>query len=127
RDLVPLFFQALATVEHRLVLSHRSHHVISLVSVLSGNALYCQVVALCCPDEVGNSAATVLDRLICSPPKFVVTAGSIAKALCEKGQHLLQHARINWRGGMVVHVDGQLHGRLGWSSHHNFPEAALLV
>ena len=120
------------------MLSDRSHEVISLVSVLSGNTLYRQVVALGgpggkddlvgrCTDELSDAAATLLDRLIRRPPELVVTAGSIAKPVCEKGKHLLKHARMHWRGGMVVHVDGQLHSRFGLSSHRDAIEAALLV
>jgi len=39
----------------------------------------------------------------------VVAAGGIAEFLDEEGQHLFQHPGIHLGGGMVVHVNGELH------------------
>ena len=43
------------------------------------------------------------------PAKRVVAAGGVAELLREVGQHRFQHPGIHGRGGVVVHVDRQLH------------------
>ena len=37
-------------------------------------------------------------------------ARGIAKLFGEIGQHRVQHPRVHGRGGVVVHIDGSLHG-----------------
>ncbi len=60
-------------------------------------------------DQLGDALARLLHRLLGHPAELVVAAGGVAEVLGEVGQHLLHHARIGARGGVVVHVDGQLH------------------
>jgi hypothetical protein len=59
-------------------------------------------------DQLGDALACGLYALLGRPPKGVVAAGRVAELLHEVRQHLLQHPRIHGRGGVVVHVDGQL-------------------
>jgi hypothetical protein len=44
------------------------------------------------------------------PAERVVAAGRIAEVLGKVRQHRLDHARIDPRGGVVVHEDGKLDG-----------------
>ena len=43
------------------------------------------------------------------PAELVVAAGGVAELAGEVGQHGLQYAGIERRGGVVVHVEGEMH------------------
>ena len=119
-DAEAVLLQPLAGVEHRLVLGGLGDDVIALFAVHLGDALDGKVVALGGAggeddllrrraDQLRNLLARLLHRLLGHPSKLVIAAGRVAEVLGEVGQHRLHHARIDARGGVVVHVDGQLH------------------
>ena len=89
-----------------------------LVAVCLGHTLKCEVVAFggagCEDDLLGISPYQLcyaetgaFHCLFTGPPKGMIPAGCITKFFGEVRQHLLQNTRINWRGGMIVHVDGK--------------------
>ncbi len=119
-DAESVLLQALATVEHGLVLGRLGDDVVALLAVHLGDALDGKVVALGGAggeddflrgraDQLGDALARLLDRLFGYPAEFVIAAGRVAEVFSEVRQHLLQHPRIGARGGVIVHVDGQLH------------------
>src|SRR5581483_202678 len=59
------------------------------------------------PEELGDLAAGLLDRLRSALAEDVRSAGSIAVLLGEERQHRLEHARIDAGGRVVVQVDGR--------------------
>ena len=59
-------------------------------------------------DQLGHLLARLLDRRLGLPAEGVVARRGVAEVLPQVGQHRLQHARVERRGGVVVHVDGQL-------------------
>ena len=112
-----VLLQPLAGVEHGLVLGRLGDDVVALLAIHLGDALDGKVVALGGAggeddffrgraDQLGDPLARLLDRLLGHPAELMIAAGGVAEVLGEVGQHLLQHARIDARGGMVVHVDG---------------------
>ena len=60
------------------------------------------------PISLAMRSRACFDRLLGHPAEFVIAAGGVAVGLGEVGQHRLHNARIGARGGVVVHVDGQL-------------------
>ena len=119
-DAVAVLLQALAGVEHGLVLGDRGDDVVALLAVHLGDALDGEVVALGGAggeddffggraDQLGDALARGLHALFGGPAEGVIAAGGVAELLHEVGQHLFQHPRIHRGGGVVVHVDGQLH------------------
>src|SRR6185503_11227466 len=62
--------------------------------------------------ERADLVARLLHRLLGRPAEGMRAAGGIAEHLGEVRQHRLDHARVDRRGGMVVHVDGELEGHL---------------
>ena len=56
-------------------------------------------------DQPGDLSAGIFDRFLGLPAEFVIAAGGVAEFLGEIGQHGLEHARINRRRGLIVHVD----------------------
>ena len=95
--------------------------VVALIAVHRGDALEGEVVALGGAageddllgdgaDEAGDLLAGLLDGLLGLPAEGVIPAGGVAVVLGEARQHRLQHARIDARRGVVVHVDR------GWSA-----------
>ena len=119
-DAVPILFEALAGVEHGLVLGNRGDNVVTLLAIHLRHTLDGEVIALggagseddlFCgrADQLGDTLARGLDAFFGSPSKGVIAAGSIAELLHEVGQHLFEDTRVHRCGGVVVHVDGQLH------------------
>ena len=119
-DAIAVLLEPLAGVEHRFVLGHRGDDVVALLAVHLGDALDGEVVAFGGAggeddflgrraDQLGDALARGLNALFGGPSEGVVAAGGVAELLDEVGQHLFQHPGIHRGGGMVVHVDGQLH------------------
>jgi hypothetical protein len=114
-----------AGVEHGLVLGHLRDHVVALLAIELDHALDRQVVRLGRaarpddvlrprPDEPRHLLARGLHRLLGLPPEAVAPARRVPEDLGEVRQHGLEHARVDRRGRMVVHVDAL--GRHGCSS-----------
>src|SRR5271157_6055723 len=68
-----------------------------------------KMISFAVADQLRDALTCLLHRLLGDPAKLMVAAGGVAELLCEVRKHLFQHPRIGARGGMVVHVDGQLH------------------
>ena len=128
-DAESVLLQALAGVEHRFVLDGLGDDVIALFLVHLGDALDGKVVALGGAggkddflrgraDQLGDAFARLLHRLLGHPSKLMVAAGSVAEVLGEVGQHLFHHPRIGPRGGVVVHINGQLHVLVSVACNH---------
>ena len=60
-------------------------------------------------DQFGHALTRLLHPFFRLPAKAVIAAGGIAELIREVRHHLFQHARVDRRGGVVVHVDRQLH------------------
>ncbi len=111
-----------ATVEHRLMLGDASDDVVALVLVKLDDALDCKVVGLggaagennflgLGADQRRDLIARAIDGLFRFPSEAVVAAGGIAELLGEIRQHRIEHARIDARGRVIVHVNGLFHLR----------------
>ena len=121
-DAVAVLLQALAGVQHGLVLGDLGDDVVAALAVHLRNALDGQVVALrgaggkddllgAGADQLGDLLARGLHGLLGLPAEGVVAAGGVAEHGGEVGHHRLQHPRIERSGGVIVHVDGQLDAR----------------
>src|SRR5579863_61483 len=119
-DAIAVLLETLAGVEHGLVLGDCGDNVIALLAVHLGHAFDGEVVALSGAgsendffgggaDQLGDTLAGSFDALFTSPTERVIVAGGVAELLHEKGKHLLQHPRIRGGGGVVIHINGQLH------------------
>ena len=106
RDLEALALEALAGVEHALVLGLDGDDVVALLLVEAGRALDREVVRLgrargehdllaVAADQRGDLPARVLDRGLGGPAEDVVAAGGVAEVLREERQHRLDDARID--------------------------------
>ncbi len=119
-DVAAGFFQALADVEHGLVLGRLGDDVIAVLAALFTkrvcDALDREVVRFgraageddlpgIGADQPGDLSAGIFDRFLGLPAEFVIAACRVAEFLGEIGQHGLEHARINRRRGLIVHVD----------------------
>ena len=60
-------------------------------------------------DEFGDLLARRLDGLLGFPAEGVVAAGRVAETCGEERQHRFQHPRIQRAGGVVIHINGQVH------------------
>ncbi len=118
-DAVAGFFEALAGVEDGLVLGDLGDDVVAALTVHLGDALDGEVVGLGGAggeddllrgraDELGDLLAGLFDGGFGFPSKGVVAAGGVAEDSGEVGHHGFEHARIERRGGVVIHVDGQV-------------------
>ena len=119
-DAIAVFFEALAGIEHGFVLGDRGDDVVAFLAVHLGHAFDGEVVALGRAggeddffgggaDQLGDALARRLHAFFAGPAERVIAAGGVAELFHEVGQHLLQHPGIHGRGGVVVHIDGQLH------------------
>src|SRR5262249_4998854 len=124
-----VLFQALAGVEHSFVFDRLGDDVIALLAVHLGDALDHQVVAFSgsaseddlfrsSGDQRGDLRASVFHGLFPSPAKGVVAAGGVAELFGEIRQHGANNARIDRRGGVIVHVNRQFY------SHVPLPKSA---
>ncbi len=118
-DPVAVLLEALARVDHRLVLGDARDDVIALLAVHLGDALDREVVRLgraageddflgVRADQIGHLLARLVDRLFGLPAERMVAARRVAEVLGEVRQHRLDHARIDRRRGVIVHVDRKL-------------------
>ena len=118
-DAVARLFELLAGVEHGLVLGDLGDDVVAALAVHLGDALDGEVVGLGGAggeddllgggaDELGDLLAGLLDGLLGFPAEAVVAAGGVAEVAGEVRHHGFEHAGVERRGGVVVHVDGQL-------------------
>ena len=117
-DAIAVLLQALAGVEYSLVLGDLGDDVVAALAVHLRNALDGEVVALGGAggeddllgggaDELGDLCARGFNGLFGLPAKAVIAAGRIAKLACEIRHHRFQHAGVERRGGVIVHVDRQ--------------------
>jgi hypothetical protein len=126
-DLVALLLEALAGVEHGLVLDLRRDDVVALVLVELCHALDGEVVRLggargeddllrvLGAEQRRQALTRDAHGLFGDPAEGVVAARGVAELLREVRQHLLEHARVDGRGRVVVHVNREL-DRHRWAS-----------
>ncbi len=147
RDLIAALLQPLAGVQHGLVLGHLRDDVVALFAVHLRDALQGKVVRLCGArgeddllggrtNQLCDLLASLVDALLGFPAEGVIAAGRVAENLRHVRHHRLQNARVERRGGVIVHVDGQLnalvHGRGlqkfcdGGAHTHVLPVSVLL-
>ena len=118
-DAIALFFEPLAGINHRLVFGDTGDDVIALLAIHLGDALDGQIVGLgraareddflgVGANQIADLFTGVLDRFFRFPSKRMITAGGVAKVIGEVRQHRLDHARIDRRRGVIVHVDRKL-------------------
>jgi hypothetical protein len=111
--------ETLTGVEGGLVLGDLGDDVVAALLVHLGNTLDGEVGALGgaggeddllggATDEAGDLFAGLLDTLLGFPAEGVVARGGVAEDAGEVGHHGFEHARVERRGGVIVHVDGQL-------------------
>ena len=114
-----MLLQLLAGIEDGLVLGDLGDDVVAALAVHLGDALDGEVVALGGAggeddllgggaDELGDLLAGDLDGLLRLPAELVVAAGGVAELAGEVGHHGLEHAGIERRGGVVIHVEGKV-------------------
>ena len=114
-------FERAAGVEHGAVLGHSRDDVVALAPVGPGGADHGEVVRFRRPareddllrvgmDRGGNLAARLVDCRLGLPAENVVARGGVAEDFSEIRRHRLDHARVDWRCRVVVHVNRQLHG-----------------
>ena len=119
-DAIAIFLKTFAGIEHGFMFGYGRDDVIALLSIHLGDTFDGEVVALggargendflgSRANQFGNLLARILNGFLSCPSKWMVPAGGVAELFHEVGQHGLEHARIHGGGGMVVHVDGQLH------------------
>ena len=112
-----VFFQPLAGVENRLVLGRRGDDVVAFFGIHLGHALQRQVVRFrraagendffrSRADQARHLLARLLRRFFRFPAEAVIAAGRVAEDVRQVRPHRLKHARIDRRGGVIVHVDG---------------------
>ncbi len=119
-DAVALFLQLLAGIEDCLVLGGLGDDVVAALAVHLRDALDGEIIGLGSAggeddllgggaDQLGNLFAGLFHALLGLPSKGVVAAGSVAELHAEVGHHRFEHAGVQRRGGVVVHVDRQVH------------------
>src|SRR3569833_1104117 len=124
--------EALAGIEHALVLGLDGDDVIALLLVEARGALDREVVGLgrtrgphdllgIAADQRGALRARILDRGLGGPAEHVVAARRVAVVLGEERQHRLDDARIDLGGRLVIHEDGEL------QRHQLFPSRKSTV
>src|ERR1035438_260151 len=117
---IAILLQALTGVEDGLVLGDLLDDVVALLVVHLSYALNGEVVALGGAareddffrggaHEFGDALACGFHTLFGSLAKGMVAAGGVAELLDEVGQHLFQYPGIHLGGGVVIHIDWQLH------------------
>ena len=141
-DAVALLLKLLAGVEHGLVLGGLGDDVVAALLVHLGDALDGEVVGLGGAggeddllgggsDELGDLLAGCFYGLFSLPAEGVVAAGGVAELGAKVGHHGLEDARIEGRGGVVVHVDGKVDALRQWclalSHDHVYADAAHFV
>ena len=134
--------QALAGVEHRLVLGLQGDDVVALGPVELDHALEARLSDSVAPrgeddllvrraDQRGHLRARLLDRRLGLPAEGVVARRGVAEVLPQVGQHRLQHARIERGRGVVVHVDRELHrvvlGLVPTSAYQCGPDRSIIT
>ena len=111
----------LAGIDDRLVLGDGRDDVVPLLAIHPGHALDGKVVGFggaarednflgVGANQLGDLLTGFLDRFFRLPSERMVTAGGVAEMLGEVRDHRFEYARIDWRGRVIVHVDGKLDG-----------------
>ena len=119
-DLKAFLFQKSANLCHSRMLDAAGDDVVSLMTVLMDSAFDGQVVGFAPTagedDLVGFTAqqgsylhAGLLHCQLCRC-SIRMAAGWIPEGVLKEWQHGFQHLGVNWRGSVIVEVDGVLHG-----------------
>ena len=118
RDLVAAAAETFERVEHRLVLGRDADEMIALALAAFGDAADRQVVAFgraageddfarLGADGRGNGWRAASTAVLGFPAPGMADAAGVAVLLAEVGQHRLDHARIDARRGVIVHVNAR--------------------
>jgi len=108
----------LAAIEHGPVFGDRGNDVIAFLAVPRGHTLDREIVALSSsgsknnlscsrPNQIRNSLTGCLYSLLTGPSEGMIATGSVAEVIGEVRQHLLEYARIDGRGGVIVHINAK--------------------
>ena len=119
RHLETLALEFAAGVQHRLVLGLDRDDVLAALGVEIRRALDGQVVGLggaggpddfarIGVDQPGDLGAGVFHGLFGLPAEGVAARGRVAEMLIQPGHHLVDHARVDRRGGRVVQIDRKI-------------------
>src|SRR5581483_1200334 len=115
---------------------HR-HYVSATAACCLHHALEREVIGFCgaagehnfwclCPDERRYLFPGPFHPYFGFPSETVGAAGRIAEFWPEIGEHRLQDPGVQRRRGVVIQVDGLLHGSSGFRSHSHPLKAALV-
>ncbi len=115
-DAIAVLFEVLAGVEHGLVLGDAGDDVVALLAIHLGDALDREVVGFgraareddflrVGADQIGDLLARFVDGLFRFPAERMIAARRVAEMLGEIRHHRFDHARIDGRCRVVVHVD----------------------
>ena len=118
-DAKPRAFQIAYGIQDSLMLGSLSDDVPPLMGIEPGRALDRQVVAFRRargPDDlagigiqqVGDMLARLLHGLLRLPAIGMAARGRIAEAFAKIGNHCLRDARVDGRGGPIVHIDWKM-------------------
>src|SRR5215831_5483186 len=118
-DIETVLLQRFAAIQYGLVFGDDGYYVIAALAVRVGHALDREIVRLGDPrgeyyllgrgsDQAGHLLSRGFNRFLGLPAKAMAPACCIAEKIGEVGSHSLKDARITWRRGVVIHIDGKL-------------------
>ncbi len=112
-----MFFQTLAGIENRLVFGRGGDDVVALFRIHLSDTLERQIIRFRRAtrennflrgraDQARHLLARLLRRFFRLPAEAVIAARRVAEDVRQVRPHRLEHARVDRRGGVIVHVNG---------------------